>query len=73
MTLVCLSATVANADQLAAWISKVRGATGVVIETHRPVELNNLFLVGDRSGSASICCRPSSTAGRTPKRSSSTS
>ena len=48
VTLVCLSATVANADQLAAWISKVRGATGVVIETHRPVELNNLFLVGDR-------------------------
>ena len=32
VTLVCLSATVANADQLAAWISKVRGATGVVIE-----------------------------------------
>jgi superfamily II RNA helicase len=49
VTLVCLSATVANADQLAAWISEVRGATGVVIETHRPVELRNLFLVGDRS------------------------
>ena len=48
VTLVCLSATVANADQLAAWISEVRGATGVVIETHRPVELNNLFVVGDR-------------------------
>ena len=48
MTLVCLSATVANADQLAAWISEVRGATGVVIETHRPVELKNLFVVGDR-------------------------
>ena len=49
VTLVCLSATVANADQLAAWISEVRGATGVVIETHRPVELKNLFVVGDRS------------------------
>jgi ATP-dependent RNA helicase HelY len=48
VTLVCLSATVANADQLAAWISEVRGATGVVIETHRPVELKNLFVVGDR-------------------------
>ena len=33
VTLVCLSATVANADQLAAWISEVRGATGVVIES----------------------------------------
>jgi superfamily II RNA helicase len=49
VTLVCLSATVANADQLAAWISEVRGATGVVIETKRPVELRNLFVVGDRS------------------------
>jgi len=49
VTLVCLSATVANADQLAAWISEVRGATGVVIETLRPVELKNLFIVGDRS------------------------
>ncbi|MGO9581787.1 MAG: DEAD/DEAH box helicase [Acidimicrobiales bacterium] len=48
VTLVCLSATVANADQLAAWISEVRGATGVVIEGHRPVELKNLFVVGDR-------------------------
>ncbi len=48
-SLVCLSATVANADQLAAWIADVRGATGVVIETHRPVELKNLFIVGDRS------------------------
>jgi ATP-dependent RNA helicase HelY len=49
VTLVCLSATVANADQLADWISEVRGATGVVIEEHRPVELKNLFVVGDRS------------------------
>src|ERR1017187_9310327 len=49
VTLVCLSATVANADQLAAWISEVRGETGVVIEQHRPVELKNLFVVGDRS------------------------
>ncbi|MGA2530385.1 MAG: DEAD/DEAH box helicase [Acidimicrobiales bacterium] len=49
VTLVCLSATVENADQLAAWISQVRGATGVVIEKHRPVELKNLFVVGDRA------------------------
>jgi len=48
VTLVCLSATVANADQLASWISEVRGRTEVVIESHRPVELKNLFVVGDR-------------------------
>ena len=48
VTLVCLSATVANADS---WRhgSEVRGATGMVIESHRPVELKNLFVVGDRS------------------------
>ncbi|MGH9183733.1 MAG: DEAD/DEAH box helicase [Acidimicrobiales bacterium] len=46
--LVCLSATVTNADELAAWISTVRGATAAIIEEHRPVELENLYLVGDR-------------------------
>jgi len=47
--LVCLSATVSNAEELAGWIRSVRGATGAVIEEHRPIELRNLFVVGDRS------------------------
>ncbi len=46
--LVCLSATVANAADLAEWISTVRGPTGVVVEEHRPVELRNLYLVAER-------------------------
>jgi ATP-dependent RNA helicase HelY len=47
--LVCLSATVSNAEELAEWISTVRGATEAVIEERRPVELQNLYLVGDKS------------------------
>ncbi len=46
--LVCLSATVSNAEELAEWISTVRGATEAVIEERRPVELRNLYLVGDK-------------------------
>ena len=45
--LVCLSATVSNADQLAAWMTTVRGRTQVVTETRRPVELENHYLVED--------------------------
>jgi ATP-dependent RNA helicase HelY len=47
--LVCLSATVSNAEELAEWISTVRGPTEAVIEERRPVELQNLYLVGDKS------------------------
>jgi ATP-dependent RNA helicase HelY len=46
--LVCLSATVSNAEEFGDWIQTVRGATDVVIEERRPVTLHNLFMVGDR-------------------------
>ncbi len=49
VVLVCLSATVANADELAAWITQVRGSTVIVEESRRPVELRNLFAIGARS------------------------
>jgi ATP-dependent RNA helicase HelY len=47
--LVCLSATVSNADELADWIRTVRGETTTVIEDRRPVSLHDLYLLGDRS------------------------
>lgn len=47
VVLVCLSATVSNAEELGGWIARVRGHTGVVIEERRPVELQNLFAVRD--------------------------
>ena len=46
--LVCLSATVSNAEELGEWIASVRGPTSVVVETRRPVELENWYLVSDR-------------------------
>ena len=50
--LVCLSATVSNAEDFASWIETVRGATAAIIEERRPVELRNLYLVGDRGTDA---------------------
>ena len=47
--LVCLSATVSNAEEFAEWIATVRGTTEAVIEERRPVELEHLYAVGDRS------------------------
>ncbi|MCY7301289.1 MAG: DEAD/DEAH box helicase, partial [Ilumatobacteraceae bacterium] len=46
--LVCLSATVSNASELAEWITTVRGPTKAVVEDRRPVRLDNLYLIGDK-------------------------
>jgi ATP-dependent RNA helicase HelY len=45
--LVCLSATVSNADEVSEWLSTVRGRTDVVVETTRPIELVNHFALFD--------------------------
>ncbi|MGI8794898.1 MAG: DEAD/DEAH box helicase [Acidimicrobiales bacterium] len=47
--LICLSATVSNAEEVAAWIGTVRGTTETIIEESRPVELTNLYMIGDRT------------------------
>ena len=47
--LVCLSATVSNAGELAEWISTVRGPTTAIVEDRRPVKLDNLYLIGDKT------------------------
>ncbi|MGF1599535.1 MAG: DEAD/DEAH box helicase [Acidimicrobiales bacterium] len=49
--LVCLSATVSNADELEQWIETVRGPTSLVVEHRRPVDLENLYMVGERNSS----------------------
>ncbi|MFM7063918.1 MAG: DEAD/DEAH box helicase, partial [Actinomycetes bacterium] len=46
---VCLSATVSNAGELGEWVAALRGPTVTVLEHRRPVELDALYLVGDRS------------------------
>ena len=47
--LVCLSATVSNASELTEWIETVRGPTRAIVEDRRPVRLDNLFLIGDKT------------------------
>ena len=47
--LVCLSATVSNTDEVAEWMTTVRGATRSIVETKRPVELDVLFMASDRT------------------------
>ena len=48
VTFVCLSATVANAEDFGAWLTSVRGPTRVVVETHRPVTLQHHYAVSER-------------------------
>jgi ATP-dependent RNA helicase HelY len=50
--LVCLSATVSNAEEVAEWLRTVRGETAAIIEERRPVELNHLYLVAERGSEA---------------------
>jgi ATP-dependent RNA helicase HelY len=46
---VCLSATVSNATELGDWIQELRGPTATIVEHERPIRLDPLMLVGDRS------------------------
>lgn len=46
--LVCLSATVSNAEEFAEWVATLRGPTRAVIAEGRPVPLHQLLCVGDR-------------------------
>jgi ATP-dependent RNA helicase HelY len=46
---VCLSATVSNAAELGEWITELRGPTDTVVEHVRPIRLDSLYMVGDRS------------------------
>jgi ATP-dependent RNA helicase HelY len=48
--LVCLSATVSNADQITGWIESIRGPMSCIVETTRPVELSHLYAVSSRVG-----------------------
>lgn len=43
---VCLSATISNAEEFGEWIGTLRGPTDVVIEEKRPVPLQHHYLVG---------------------------
>ncbi len=46
VSVVCLSATISNAEVFGEWIGTLRGPTRVVIEERRPVPLEHWYLVG---------------------------
>jgi len=48
VSVVCLSATISNAEEFGEWIQTLRGETGVVIEERRPVPLEHHYLIGRR-------------------------
>ena len=50
IVLVCLSATVSNAEEVAEWMRGVRGEVAAVIEERRPIELRHLYLIGTADG-----------------------
>jgi len=47
---VCLSATISNNQQFADWIQERRGPTVLVASDHRPVPLESMYMVMERSG-----------------------
>ena len=52
--LVNLSATVANGEEFAGWMRARRGATELIVEEHRPVPLESVYLLRDRYHSDAI-------------------
>ena len=48
VAVVCLSATISNAEEFGEWIGTLRGTTRVVIEERRPVPLEHHYLLGRR-------------------------
>lgn len=51
---VCLSATISNNQEFADWISERRGPTELISSTERPVPLEPMYMVKERSGSRAL-------------------
>ncbi|HEX6301930.1 MAG TPA: DEAD/DEAH box helicase [Acidimicrobiia bacterium] len=56
---VCLSATISNNRQFADWVEERRGPTELIASTERPVPLESMYMVKERSGSRSLHLLPS--------------
>jgi len=54
VTFVCLSATVANANELGAWLRSIRGPVEVVVEGRRPITLRHHFAVHHRGDAGPV-------------------
>ncbi len=56
--LVCLSATIANAEEFTAWVTARRGPTDLILEDHRPVPLTSMYMLRDRNRDGGIHMLP---------------
>ena len=56
--LVCLSATVSNADEFTDWVRARRGPTTLVLEETRPVPLESLYAIKDRFSDDGLIIEP---------------
>ena len=66
--LVCLSATVSNANELAGWIAEVRGSCVPVTEADRPVQLHEHFLICESSAQSATAVPTPKSSATWPKR-----
>ncbi len=64
--LVCLSATIANAGELAGWVEERRGTTDLIVEEARPVPLESLYFVKDLWAEEPLKLLPTFVAGGRP-------
>ena len=70
VTLVCLTATVSNAEELTDWIKTVRGSTVPIIEEKRPVTLEQHYMVSTRNAGHATMIPTFNANGRPNKRGS---
>lgn len=55
---VCLSATISNDGEFADWVEERRGHTELISTDHRPVPLESLYTIKERSGSGALHLLP---------------
>jgi ATP-dependent RNA helicase HelY len=55
---VCLSATISNNRQFADWIAERRGQTTLISSEERPVPLESMYMIKDRSGERTLHLLP---------------
>ncbi len=56
--MICLSATVSNNQEFAAWVGERRGPTRLVATDHRPVPLESMYMIKDKMGSQTLHLLP---------------
>jgi ATP-dependent RNA helicase HelY len=54
VSIVCLSATIANPEEFTDWIRARRGPTDLIVETTRPVPLTSMYMWKDRHHGGSV-------------------